>query len=110
MGPVDALVLAVAVFAGVLGGIGISHLIDSALERLRPPPAAAQGAPRLDVRDETRVHVEVIRVPPSGDWAAHLQAQLDRLESQDSAAELVSAVVAGGHVLLFYRRASTRPR
>ena len=54
--------------------------------------------------DEWDVDVEVLFVPPSGDWEGAIQKQLDAIEDRSPTNELVSATGINGRLVLFYKR------
>lgn len=76
----------------------------SELTRARASQQGLRLVAKTDDADEYDVHVETIFVPPSGDWAASIQKQLDAIEGRDPRAELVSGVTVNGRIVLFYRR------
>ena len=65
-------------------------------------------SPKLDVGDEFKPYVEVVRVPHSGDWQGQIQKQLDDIERKDVSAELVAATATNGFIILFYKRSTKK--
>ena len=97
----------------VLGSLATRVMFNVIDSTTKLPPTATEAlaivpSPKLDANDEFKPYVEVVRVPPSGDWAAQIQKQLDEIERKDVSAELVAATATNGFIILFYKRSTKK--
>ena len=103
-----------SVIVGVVLGSLATRVLFQSLDSIAakaPAPTEAVAivpSPKLDVNDEFRPYVEVVRVPQTGDWAAAIQKQLDEIERKDVSAELVAATATNGFIILFYKRSTKK--
>lgn len=94
--PVSFLLLAIAGLVTLVMALTVVKRTSEATIRYvnRPEPTK----PKWDV------DVEVVLVPPSGDWETAIQKQLDAIENRSPDNELVAATSVNGKIILFYKR------
>ena len=73
-------------------------LARASYDTVRAKPRIAEKPAEWDI------DVEVLHVPPAGDWETAIQKQLDAIEGRDPNCQLVTSVVVEGKIILFYKR------
>lgn len=73
-------------------------LARASYDTVRAKPRIAEKPAEWDI------DVEVLHVPPAGDWETAIQKQLDAIEDRSPDNELTSATSVNGRLVLFYKR------